>query len=76
MAEILKESANNIIGEDNIIELQEPSMGVESLLTSPWKDQGLLFLGSGNREKVLPIQPTVASLILMKIVFLLGGNTM
>lgn len=52
MAEILKESAKNIIGEDNIIELQEPSMGVESFAYFSLERPGAFyFLGSGNREK-------------------------
>ncbi|NLM35391.1 MAG: amidohydrolase [Clostridiales bacterium] len=52
MVEQVKESAINIIGEDNIIDLDKPSMGVESFAYFSMERPGAFYyLGSGNKEK-------------------------
>ncbi|NLZ48798.1 MAG: amidohydrolase [Clostridiales bacterium] len=52
MVEKVRECAINIIGEDNIIDLEEPSMGVESFAYFCMERPGAFYyLGCGNREK-------------------------
>ena len=52
MVDIIKESAENIIGKDNIIPLKAPSMGVESFAYfSNERPSAFYFLGIRNEEK-------------------------
>lgn len=52
MVDIIKESAENIIGKDNIIPLKAPSMGVESFAYfSNERPSAFYFLGTRNEEK-------------------------
>jgi metal-dependent amidase/aminoacylase/carboxypeptidase family protein len=52
MVDMVRECAIAIIGEDNIIDMDKPSMGVESFAYfSMERPAAFYFLGSGNTEK-------------------------
>jgi amidohydrolase len=52
MVDMVKQSAEDIIGRDNIIDQEKPSMGVESFAYfSLERPAAFYFLGSGNSEK-------------------------
>lgn len=52
MVDLLTECAKNVIGEANIIEMEKPSMGVESFAYfSMERPAAFYFLGAGNSDK-------------------------
>ncbi|WP_180375402.1 M20 metallopeptidase family protein [Clostridium thermarum] len=52
MVDMVKECAKEIIGADNVIDMDKPSMGVESFAYfSLERPSAFYFLGSGNAEK-------------------------
>lgn len=52
MVDLVKQCAEDIVGEDNIINLEKPSMGVESFAYfSMERPSAFYFLGAGNSEK-------------------------
>jgi amidohydrolase len=52
MVDMVKECAKEIIGQDNVIDMDKPSMGVESFAYfSLERPSAFYFLGSGNTEK-------------------------
>ncbi|MCD3320590.1 amidohydrolase [Clostridium botulinum D/C] len=54
VVDILEDSAKTIIGEENIIKLQKPTMGVESFAYfSMERPSAFYYLGTGNEERQL-----------------------
>jgi len=62
LAEMFENKASDLIGEDNVCKLDQPTMGVESFAYFSMERPALFyFLGSGNKEKGI-INPAHGSL--------------
>jgi len=62
LAELFERKASEVIGEDNVYKLEQPTMGVESFAYFSMERPALFyFLGSGNKEKGI-VNPAHGSL--------------
>ncbi len=62
LADIFEKKASEVIGEENVYKLDQPTMGVESFAYFSMERPGLFyFLGSGNKEKGI-VNPAHGSL--------------
>ncbi|MDT8715210.1 amidohydrolase [Clostridium sp. 19966] len=62
MVDLVRKSAEDVIGADNVFNMENPSMGVESFAYfSLERDAAFYFLGSGNKEKGI-VNPAHGSL--------------